>query len=275
MTTPAERFLALSPGQRRIVHELLVEHALAKWQVYVESRGEIRYRESVTGTEQTVDANLPGNALAAVQSGQRIAAVAEGYSEPIVAMQDGDLSFPESVTFAYYAIYNFFRRYAMQREEIDDWLLVNQAVSSEDDEEKQKAVLMRATERASSDRDLERLLQTFADAWNRHDVDALMSMMAEDGVFEASAGSDVNGERHEGQLAVRTAYAAVFAQYPDAHWGNARHFVKDDRGVSEWTFTGTLADGKRIEVNGCDLFTFRNGMIALKNSFRKNRPPRG
>jgi steroid delta-isomerase-like uncharacterized protein len=125
----------------------------------------------------------------------------------------------------------------------------------------------------SAEQDLEKLLQAFADAWNRHDVDALMSMMTEDGVFEASAGNDVNGQRHQGQTAVRAAYEAVFAQYPDAHWGNARHFVKGNRAVSEWTFTGTLKDGRRVEVTGCDLFTFRNGRIAVKNSFRKNRPP--
>jgi steroid delta-isomerase-like uncharacterized protein len=126
----------------------------------------------------------------------------------------------------------------------------------------------------SRDRELERLLQAFAEAWNRHDIDALMSMMAEDCAFEASGGNDVNGERHVGGEAVRAAFAAVFAQYPDAHWGRARHFVTGDRGVSEWTFTGTLADGRRVEVTGCDLFTFRGGRIALKNSFRKNRPPR-
>jgi uncharacterized protein (TIGR02246 family) len=124
----------------------------------------------------------------------------------------------------------------------------------------------------SSDRALERLLQTFADAWNRHDVDALVSMMTDDGVFEASGGNYVHGERHVGRQAVRAAYAAVFAQYPDAHWGSARHLVKGDRGVSEWTFTGTQQDGKRVEVTGCDLFTFRNDKIAIKNSFRKNRP---
>ena len=126
-----------------------------------------------------------------------------------------------------------------------------------------------------TDRDQERLLQAFADAWNRHDVDALVSMMTSDCVFEASGGNMVDGERHEGQRAVRAAYAAVFEQYPDAHWGNARHFVTGERGVSEWTFTGTLTDGKRVEVTGCDLFTFRNGKIAIKNSFRKNRPPIG
>ena len=118
---------------------------------------------------------------------------------------------------------------------------------------------------------LEQLLTAFADAWNRHDVEALMSMMTDDGVFEASSGADVDGERHLGQHAVRAAFAAVFAQFPDAQWGEARHFVAGDRGVSEWTFTGTRSDGKRIEVNGCDLFTFHGGKIAVKNSFRKNR----
>lgn len=126
-----------------------------------------------------------------------------------------------------------------------------------------------------TDRGMESLLQAFADAWNRHDVDALMSMMTADCVFEASGGNAVDGQRHEGQRAVRAAYAALFEQYPDAHWGNARHFVTGDRGVSEWTFTGTLKDGKRVEVTGCDVFTFRNGKIAIKNSFRKNRPPIG
>ncbi len=124
-----------------------------------------------------------------------------------------------------------------------------------------------------TDRDLERLLEAFADAWNRHDVDALMSMMTDDGIFQPSAGNEATGERHEGRRAVRAAYEAVFAQYPDAHWNDARHFVAGNRGVSEWTFTGTLRDGRRVEVDGCDLLTFRNGRIALKNSFRKNRPP--
>ena len=55
--------------------------------------------------------------------------------------------------------------------------------------------------------DLFDLLDRFADAWNRHDLDALMSMMTDDCVFEASAGADVNGQRSEGQAAVRAAYA--------------------------------------------------------------------
>ena len=118
-----------------------------------------------------------------------------------------------------------------------------------------------------------KLLERFAEAWNQHDLDALMSMMSDDCVFDASSGPQVEGRRSEGQRAVRAAYAEVFDVFPDAHWADARHFVADKRGVSEWTFSGTQKDGKRVEVTGCDLFTFRDGKIATKNSYRKNRSP--
>jgi steroid delta-isomerase-like uncharacterized protein len=117
-------------------------------------------------------------------------------------------------------------------------------------------------------------LDAFADAFNRHDADAVMSLMTEDCVFEASAGPDICGARYEGRDAVRAAFEEVFATFPDAQWEGASHFIHGDRGVSEWTFRGTRTDGARVEVHGCDVFTFRDGKIALKNSYRKNRPPK-
>jgi taurine dehydrogenase small subunit len=114
-------------------------------------------------------------------------------------------------------------------------------------------------------------LEAFADGWNRHDVDALMTFMADDCAFETTAGPEVCGKRYEGREAVWRAFARVFALFPDAHFGDARHFVAGHRGCSEWTFTGTGGDGKRLEVLGCDLFTFRDGKIALKSSYFKNR----
>ena len=116
------------------------------------------------------------------------------------------------------------------------------------------------------------MLDSYLDAWNRHDLDALMSMMTDDCVFEASAGRQANGQCSEGKQAVRAAYAAVFETFGDARWANPRHFIVGNRGVSEWTFTGTQQDGKRVEVTGCDLLTFRDGKIAIKNAYRKNRP---
>ena len=124
---------------------------------------------------------------------------------------------------------------------------------------------------SESEPELLELLDRFADAWNRHDLQALMSMMTDDCVFEASAGPQVEGQRSEGKQAVRAAYAAVFETFHDAHWASPRHFIAGNRGVSEWTFTGAHKDGTRVEVNGCDLFTLRDGKIAMKISYRKNR----
>jgi steroid delta-isomerase-like uncharacterized protein len=117
----------------------------------------------------------------------------------------------------------------------------------------------------------EDFLQSFVNAFNDHDVKAIMSHMTEDCVFEASAGPDVDGEKFSGQEEVRKAFEEVFATFPDAHWGQARHVISGNRGFSEWTFTGTKTDGTKVEVTGCDLFTFKNGKIAVKNSYRKNR----
>ncbi|HUS00670.1 MAG TPA: nuclear transport factor 2 family protein, partial [Chitinophagaceae bacterium] len=118
-----------------------------------------------------------------------------------------------------------------------------------------------------------KILEDFANAFNAHDVNAILSFMTSDCIFEASAGPEVNGEKFTGQEAVRKAFEDVFTTFPDAHWHNARHFISGDRAVSEWTFTGTKQDGSKVEVTGCDLFTFRDGKIAVKNSYRKNRPP--
>ena len=116
-------------------------------------------------------------------------------------------------------------------------------------------------------------LQSFADAFNAHDIDGIMSHMTDDCVFEASAGPDVDGEKFVGKAAVRKAYEDVFATFPDARWSNPKHFIDGERGFTEWEFSGTKKDGTKVEVTGCDLFTFRNGKIAIKNSYRKNRMP--
>ena len=115
-------------------------------------------------------------------------------------------------------------------------------------------------------------LEAFSAAWNAHDIDALMSFMSEDCVFQTAAGPEACGTRVAGPEAVRKAFAAAWQAVPDAQWENGVHFVHGDFGTSQWTFTGTAADGSRIETDGIDVFTFKNGKIALKNVFRKARP---
>lgn len=115
-------------------------------------------------------------------------------------------------------------------------------------------------------------LEAVFDAFNRHDVDGVMAPFADDCIFYTVGGPEVYGNKIEGAAAVAAAFSAVWAAMPDAHWDHHSHFVSGDRAVSEWTFSGTGADGKRVEAEGADLFTLRDGKIVVKQAFRKDRP---
>ena len=64
-------------------------------------------------------------------------------------------------------------------------------------------------------------LVAFANAWNRHDIDALMQFMTDDCVFESSFGSEPCGIRYQGSAAVRDGFSRAWLDYPDAQWLNA------------------------------------------------------
>ena len=115
------------------------------------------------------------------------------------------------------------------------------------------------------------LAATF-DAFNRHDVDAVMQFFADDCVFYTVGGANVYGNKIDGKDAIAKAFSAVWAGMPDAHWQHHSHFVHGNRAVSEWTFTGTNAEGMRVEAEGADLFTLKDGKIIVKQAFRKDRP---
>lgn len=115
-------------------------------------------------------------------------------------------------------------------------------------------------------------LESLFDAFNGHDIDGVMGFFSEECVFDAVGGPEVYGTRFEGKAAIAAAFSGVWAAMPDAHWAHHGHFVQGDRGVSEWVFSGTAADGSRIEAEGCDLFTIKGGKIVRKQAFRKNRP---
>ena len=115
-------------------------------------------------------------------------------------------------------------------------------------------------------------LHAFFDAFNRHDEQAVVSFMTEDCVFEGASGPDAWGARFIGREAAAGAFRKVWETFPDAHWAVRRTVLADEAGFAEWLFTGRRADGLRIEAEGCDLLTLRDGKIAVKKAFRKDRP---
>ncbi len=115
------------------------------------------------------------------------------------------------------------------------------------------------------------VLREIARGFDTHDLDAIMGHFAADAVFESPRGPAPWGTRFEGIAAVREAFAARFAGIPDVRYQDDEHFVDGDRGASEWTLSGTTSGGLRIEVRGCDLWTFRDGQVTKKDSFWKIR----
>jgi Ketosteroid isomerase-related protein len=119
--------------------------------------------------------------------------------------------------------------------------------------------------------DLRRRLTDLCNAFNAHDLDLLMTYFAEDCVLEMPRGGEPWGSRFEGRERVRAALATRFEGLPDVAYNDAEHFVDEDAstGISKWTLTGTPPGGTRIEVRGCDFYTFRGGQVIRKDSYWK------
>ena len=120
-----------------------------------------------------------------------------------------------------------------------------------------------------SDHVSKELLKGFLEAFNRHDLDSIMGYFADDCVFYMPRGSAPRGDQYIGKNAVRAGLAKRLEGIPDVHYGDDRHWVCGDFGVSEWTLTGTSVSGRRIEVRGVDLLEFDQGKIIRKDSFWK------
>ena len=113
------------------------------------------------------------------------------------------------------------------------------------------------------------VLKEFLDAFNRHDLDAIMNYFADDCVFYMPRGAGPRGDRYNGKADVRAGLSKRFEGIPDVHYGDDRHWACGDFGVSEWTLTGTTLAGKKLSVRGVDLLEFVNGRITRKDSFWK------
>ena len=95
--------------------------------------------------------------------------------------------------------------------------------------------------------------------------------MSPDCVFETGGGSERFGTRYCGYEEVKARFIEVWTDFPDVQFENSQYFVNGNRGCFEWTFIATKSDGSILEIDGCDLLTFVDNKIQLKNSYIKNR----
>jgi taurine dehydrogenase small subunit len=114
------------------------------------------------------------------------------------------------------------------------------------------------------------LLNEICEAFNRQDVDAIVSYFAEDGEWLMARGPEAPwGRRLVGRQAIANVLRARYKVIPDMRWVDLRHWVAGEQGVSEWRVLGTPASGPPVDWLGCDLWAFRGGRIVTKNTYWK------
>jgi steroid delta-isomerase-like uncharacterized protein len=117
-------------------------------------------------------------------------------------------------------------------------------------------------------------IERYNDAWNAHDLDAIIAMHAPDMVFE----NHTAGERAEGPQ-VREHIARIFKAWPDIAFRTRRLYVRDHLVVQEWTASATHTtemrrggltappSGKRVEWEGLDVIPFEDGLVKRKDVY--------
>ena len=112
------------------------------------------------------------------------------------------------------------------------------------------------------------VLARFSDAFAAKDVDAIMTLMTGDCVFEATSPAP-DGQRYEGAAAVRAVWEQLFTVTPEASFIAEEAIVCEDRGVLRWHFSWTDPDGSPGHVRGVDVLRFRDGKVSEKLSYVK------
>lgn len=121
----------------------------------------------------------------------------------------------------------------------------------------------------------EAILERYGEAWNRHDVDAILAMHTDDAVFE----NHTSGGIAIGKPQIRQLIDGVFASFPDLHFATRRAYFAECVAVVEWTATATHSKpiarggqtfsptGKTLAWNGIDIMPIRDGLVARKDVY--------
>ena len=121
---------------------------------------------------------------------------------------------------------------------------------------------------------LEEAIARYNEAWNAHDLDAIMSMHARDMVFH----NHTAGESAEGEAA-REHIGSIFETWPDINFETRRLYVRDGVVTQEWTATATHENkmtrgdlvaeptGETVTWEGIDVIPFEDGLVKRKDVY--------
>lgn len=121
---------------------------------------------------------------------------------------------------------------------------------------------------------LAEMIDRYNDAWNAHDVEAIVAMHAPDMVFE----NHTAGERAEGE-AVGPHIAKIFESWPDLRFEGVRVYAREGVVTQEWQATATHTQpmrrgdievaptGRTLSWAGVDVIPTENGLIKRKDVY--------
>lgn len=115
------------------------------------------------------------------------------------------------------------------------------------------------------------LVDAVGDAFNANDIDAVMQYFAPDAVFDHAVGPEAHGVRFEGADTIRGVFAGLFDRVAKVHWETLDCRIAGDKAYCEYRRTATHKDGKTEEFLSVDILTFRDGLIAHKDTYYKQR----
>jgi uncharacterized protein (TIGR02246 family) len=105
----------------------------------------------------------------------------------------------------------------------------------------------------------------FNEAFNRHDIEAVMGLMTDDVVFE-----NTSGGRFEGQESVRAVLARAFELMLTGWFEAEKTIALGDHVVVLWSYAFDKQDPERGHIRGADIFRVRDGRVAEKLSYVKS-----
>jgi steroid delta-isomerase-like uncharacterized protein len=123
--------------------------------------------------------------------------------------------------------------------------------------------------------DVQDLLDRYGEAWNTHDLDAILALHTEDTVFALHAGD----EPVVGAPAVRESFAASLEQWPDIHFAAEDVQLGAEHATARWSVTATLAtpleldsgtaapSSRSLRFDAVDVLLVRGGRIARKDTY--------
>lgn len=113
-----------------------------------------------------------------------------------------------------------------------------------------------------------RLLLAYRDAFNRHEVAAILDLFSADCCFESADPAPL-GTTITGQTALEEYLLNFFRTYPQVHIQIEEVFALGLRGVMRWKLTWVAEDGQAQIRRGMDLFQIKNERICEKLTYIK------